>query len=62
MTGPQVPLASDARFDLDSERLGPLPLVNAFLQRMGLETMLNRSLTPARRNSRFLALCSYVTL
>lgn len=30
------------RFVLQSERLGPLPLVNHFIQRMGLEDTLDR--------------------
>src|SRR5215467_16376820 len=30
------------RFVLQSERLGPLPLVNHFIQRMGLESTLDR--------------------
>jgi len=52
MNGPQAPLAPDARFTLDSERLGPLPLVNAFLQRMGLEAILDKYVaTTDRRNA-----------
>ena len=31
-----------ARFNLQSERLGPLPLVNHFIERIGLEEMLHR--------------------
>ncbi len=52
MNGPQAPLAPDARFNLDSERLGPLPLINAFLQRMGLEALLDKYVpTTDRRNA-----------
>lgn len=38
----QYPTPNETRFELHSERLGPLPLVNHFLQRMGLEDMLDR--------------------
>jgi transposase len=38
----QVPAHPGARFALHTERLGPLPLVNAFLQRMGVEELLDR--------------------
>ena len=52
VTGPQAPPAQDARFNLHSERLGPLPLVNAFLQRMGLEGLLDKYVpTTDRRNA-----------
>jgi transposase len=40
MSKPQAPTNSDARFTLQSERLGPLPLVNHFLHRLGLEDLL----------------------
>ena len=42
MSGRQALTRSDARFTLHSERLGPLPLVNHFLQRIGLEQLLDR--------------------
>lgn len=38
----QAQPAQAARFDLESERLGPLPLVNHFIDRIGLEEALNR--------------------
>ncbi|MHB8195655.1 MAG: IS1634 family transposase [Vulcanimicrobiaceae bacterium] len=38
----QVPRRGDAQFTMQSERLGPLPLVNHFLQRSGLEELLDR--------------------
>lgn len=52
VNGLQALLAQGARFNLDSERLGPLPLVNAFLQRMGLEGLLDKYVpTTDRRNA-----------
>jgi len=42
MNGMQAPPANQARFTLHSERLGPLPLVNHFLQRLGLEEVLDK--------------------
>lgn len=52
VNGLQVPSAPDARFDLHSERLGPLPLVNAFIRRMGLEALLDKYVaTTDRRNA-----------
>ena len=52
MRGLQAPTRQDARFSLQSERLGPLPLVNAFLQRMGLEALLEQYVpTSDRRNA-----------
>ena len=42
MTGAQVPRRGDAQFTMQSERLGPLPLVNHFLKRAGLEELLDR--------------------
>ena len=42
VNGLQALSTHDARFNLDSERLGPLPLINAFLQRMGLEALLDK--------------------
>ena len=38
----QDDLAHSARFSLQSERLGPLPLVNHFIERIGLEDALHR--------------------
>jgi transposase len=52
MRGQQAQTRQDARFSLYSERLGPLPLVNAFLQRMGLEALLDKYVpTSDRRNA-----------
>jgi hypothetical protein len=52
VNGLQAPAAQDARFNLHSERLGPLPLVNAFLQRMGVEGLLDKYVaTTDRRNA-----------
>lgn len=42
MSKQQATPRSAARFTLRSERLGPLPLVNHFLQRLGLEQLLDR--------------------
>jgi transposase len=42
MSKPQAPTTSDARFTLQSERLGPLPLINHFLQRLGLSDLLEQ--------------------
>jgi transposase len=42
MSGPQAPTQLNAPYTLNSERLGPLPLVNAFIQRMGLEKLLDQ--------------------
>lgn len=42
MTQPQVPVHLRARFTLHSERLGPLPLINHFIERMGLQELLER--------------------
>ncbi len=42
MSGRQALTRSGARFTLQSERLGPLPLINHFLQRIGLEQLLDR--------------------
>jgi transposase len=42
MTSMQVRLQQRARFNLQSERLGPLPLVNQFIERIGLEDALQR--------------------
>ena len=52
VNGLQALSAQDARFNLDSERLGPLPLVNTFLLRMGLEALLDKYVaTTDRRNA-----------
>src|SRR5450631_1380644 len=42
MTNMQDRLPQRARFNLQSERLGPLPLVNHFIERIGLEDALQR--------------------
>jgi transposase len=42
MAQTQLPKQQDARFLLRSERLGPLPLINHFIERIGLEQLLDR--------------------
>jgi transposase len=42
MSSPQDRSPPKARFILHSERLGPLPLVNQFIDRIGLESLLDR--------------------
>jgi transposase len=42
MPSAQAPHGDDARFTLKSERLGPLPLINHFLRRAGLEELLDK--------------------
>ena len=42
MNGTQEPSPHKARFALQSERLGPLPLINHFIGRIGLEDVLER--------------------
>jgi transposase len=42
MNGMQAPSPHKARFTLQSERLGPLPLINHFIERIGLEDVLER--------------------
>ena len=42
MSQTQVSPHQRARFTLQSERLGPLPLINHFLERIGLEQLLDR--------------------
>src|SRR6202049_2984061 len=42
MSSPQKLSPPKARFILHSERLGPLPLVNHFIDRIGLESLLDR--------------------
>src|SRR5437879_999466 len=50
MSQPQAPTHPRARFVLHSERLGPLPLINHFIERIGLEGLLDRHVpTPDRR-------------
>jgi transposase len=50
MNAPQAPLAGP--FELHSERLGPLPVVNAFIARLGLAELLERFVpTLDRRNA-----------
>src|SRR5476649_2960767 len=41
MSNPQELSPPKARFILHSERLGPLPLVNHFIDRIGLESLLD---------------------
>ena len=54
MSGTQAPASTKARFSLHSERLGPLPLVNHFLQRIGLEQLLDKHV-PTRDRRRAVA-------
>ena len=42
MAQTQGPPHQRVRFDLHSERLGPLPLINHFLQRLDLEALLDK--------------------
>jgi transposase len=49
MSGPQAPASPG--FQLQSERLGPLPLVNAFLQRLGLAELLEQFVPTTDRRS-----------
>ena len=42
MVGAQAPSPQRARFSLRSERLGPLPLINHFVKRIGLQELLER--------------------
>ncbi len=52
MSKVQAPSSSNARFELRSERLGPLPLVNHFIARLGLHELLNKHVpTQDRRNA-----------
>ena len=51
MIGTQAPPLTKARFSLHSARLGPLPLVNAFLQRIGLEELLDKHVPTRDRRS-----------
>lgn len=45
----QVPTHPHVRFELHSERLGPLPLVNHFLERLGLAELLERQVPTTDR-------------
>ena len=52
LSTPQTAPPPPAGLNLHSERLGPLPLVNHFLERMGLEELLERHVaTPDRRSA-----------
>ena len=51
MSGTQAPPPTQARFSLHSKRLGPLPLVNHFLQRIGLEQLLDKHVPTRDRRS-----------
>lgn len=51
MRNAQAPSPQEARFALRSERLGPLPLVNHFLERMGLEKLLDKHVPTLDRRS-----------
>ena len=51
MSGTQAPSSHQARFTLHSERLGPLPLINHFLQRIGLEQLLDQHVPTRDRRS-----------
>jgi hypothetical protein len=51
MSGTQAPSSNQARFSLHSERLGPLPLVGHFLQRIGLEQLLDKHVPTHDRRS-----------
>lgn len=44
MTGMQATLPTEPRFNLRIERLGPLPLINHFIERIGLAQVLDRYL------------------
>lgn len=44
MINKQAPMPPETRFNLRIERLGPLPLINHFIERIGLEDMLARHL------------------
>ena len=51
MSETQAPPSTKACFSLHSERLGPLPLVNHFLQRIGLEDLLDKHVPTRDRRS-----------
>jgi hypothetical protein len=48
MSAPQAPPRPD-EFTLQTERLGPLPLINHFLERIGLEGLLDKYVASADR-------------
>jgi transposase len=49
MSEAQAPFQTEARFDLQIERLGPLPLINHFIERIGLEAVLARHVPSSAR-------------
>jgi len=49
MAQAQVPTHPHVRFELHSERLGPLPLVNHFIERLGLADLLERQVPTTDR-------------
>ena len=49
MSGPQA--CTTARYQLHSERMGPLPLLNAFVQRLGLAELLEQFVPTVDRRS-----------
>jgi transposase len=51
MGGTQDLSTSNARFTLHCERLGPLPLINHFLERMGLERLLEKHVPTTDRRT-----------
>ena len=51
MADPQVPSVSDPGFTLVSERMGPLPLVNSFIERMDLPALMERFVPTTDRRS-----------
>jgi Domain of unknown function (DUF4277) len=48
MSAPQAPSRPE-QFTLRTERLGPLPLINHFIERMGLEGLLDKYVPTADR-------------
>jgi transposase len=51
MNGPQVPSEADSGFTLVSERMGALPLVNSFIERMDLSALMERFVPTTDRRS-----------
>ena len=51
MTGPQVPSEPTPGFTLVSERMGPLPLVNSFIERMDLAALMEKFVPTTDRRS-----------
>lgn len=51
MGGMQDLSTNNARFTLHCERLGPLPLINHFLERMGLELLLEKHVPTTDRRT-----------